>query len=73
MGRSTHKIKQIQMAFEIAYICIHTFKQCGKKRRCESFKRISRDRIDDIKYADNLRPCCILKRMFACTEKFIKE
>jgi hypothetical protein len=73
VGRATHKIKQIQMAFEIAYICIHTFRQCGRKRRCESYKRIGRGKVEDVRFADNVRPCCILRRMFACTEKFIKE
>ena len=72
VGRSTHKIKQIQMAFEIAYICIHTFRTCGRRRRCESCRRISKADVN-LAYIANERPCCILKRMFGCTEKFIKE
>ena len=61
------------MAFEIAYICIHTYKQCGKKRRCESYRKIINTNIEDVKFNNNQRPCCMLKRMFNCTEKFIKE
>jgi len=34
VGRSTHKIKLIQMAFEIAFIDIHTFRNCSKKKKC---------------------------------------
>ena len=29
VGRSTHRIKHIRMAFEVAYISIHTNGQCG--------------------------------------------
>ena len=67
VGRATHKIKQIQMAFEIAYISIHTFKQCGKKRKCASYRKISKLEINEMKYLENIRPCCMLKRMYSCT------
>lgn len=73
VGRPTHKIKQIQMAFEIAFISIHTYRQCGKKRKCASYRKIHKAEVSDMKYAENSRPCCLLKRMFSCTEKFIKE
>ena len=67
VGRATRKIKQIQMAFEIAYLSLHTFRQCGKKRKCSSYRKISKVEIGDIKYSQNVRPCCLLKRIFSCT------
>lgn len=47
----------------MAYVCIHTNKQCSNKKTCESYRRIRENVQSNIRYEGNRRPCCIIKRM----------
>lgn len=63
IGRATHKIREIKTAFEMAYICIHTNKNCKSKKTCKSYQRIMAIDLKDTKYDNYKRPCCIIHRM----------
>lgn len=63
VGRATHKIREIRTALEMAYVCIHTNKNCSRKKGCESYRRIKERAQPGIRYEENRRPCCIIKRM----------
>ena len=63
IGRATHKIREIRIAFEMAYVCIHTNKTCRNKRACKSYRGIRENVHPGIRYEENRRPCCIINRM----------
>ena len=71
IGRATHKIREIKTAFEMAYVSIHTNKNCKNKRNCESYQRISNLNLKDTKCENYQRPCCIIKRMLNSTKSLI--
>lgn len=71
IGRATHKIREIKTAFEMAYVCIHTNKNCKMKKVCESYQRILSINLKDTKCENYKRPCCIIRRMMNCTKSSV--
>ena len=55
----------------MAYVCIHTNKQCGSKKKCESYRQIKQYSNPDVKYVGNKQPCCIIKRMLQSTNRIL--
>jgi hypothetical protein len=71
ISRTTHKIREIKTAFEMAYVCIHTNKNCKNKKNCESYQRINSLNLKNTKCENDKRPCCIIERMLNSTKSFI--
>lgn len=71
VGRSTHQIKLIQMAFCFAYTCIQTNYSC-RQPDCQYRTRIAAVKLPkELNEGGLPRPCCILKRMFECAKNIM--
>jgi hypothetical protein len=73
VGKPTWRIKEIKMAFELAFIAMHTNKRCKNKRNCESYKKIKSVKMEETRFKENKRPCCILERIFRSTDLNLEQ